>query len=86
MPKPSERSRKRRRVQVKVPGGRTAKRQVARKPAKAKCRCGKELHGVPRESATKMANMPKTAKRPERPYGGALCSKCMRAKVLASVQ
>ena len=38
----------------------------------------KPLSGVPRERPAKMANMPKTLKRPERPYGGVLCSKCTR--------
>jgi len=49
------------------------------KPQKAKCgHCGKQLLGVPREMPAKMANLPKTVKRPERPYGGNLCSACTR--------
>jgi len=53
-----------------------------RNPAKAKCGdCGKPLKGVPRARPFKMQNMAKTQKRPERPYGGNLCSKCMRAKM-----
>ena len=52
---------------------------VKRKPGKAVCgSCGAVLHGVPHESPTKMNNMPKTSKRPERPFGGVLCSKCTR--------
>lgn len=51
-----------------------------RKPKIAKCgKCGKQLKGVPRELPYKMRGMAKTKKRPERPYGGVLCSKCMRA-------
>ena len=50
-----------------------------RKPSRAKCaHCQKQLAGVPRELPAKMANLPKTVKRPERPYGGKLCSSCTR--------
>ena len=54
-----------------------------RNPSKAKCAsCGKQLAGVPRQRAGKMQKMPKTAKRPERPYGGVLCSPCSRKKIV----
>lgn len=68
--------------QVRTPGGRTVERHMRRKPSKAVCAgCGLELKGVPRELPVKMANLPKTHKRPERPYGGVLCSSCMRSKL-----
>lgn len=68
-----------RKVHVKTPGGRTAIQYRKRKPSKAVCgACGVDLKGVPRERPYKMQNMPKTAKRPERPFGGVLCSKCSR--------
>ena len=71
-----------RRVSVKTPGGKTVKHYKKRKPSKAVCgSCGAELKGVPRERPYKMQNMPKTAKRPERPYGGVLCSRCTRVLV-----
>lgn len=74
-----QKSRSRRRVKVKVPGGLTKLVYKARKPKKAKCRdCGAVLKGVPRENVAKMKNMAKTKKRPQRPYGGVLCSCCMR--------
>jgi large subunit ribosomal protein L34e len=48
-------------------------------PDAARCAvCGKQLHGVPRKFPAKMKKIAKTAKRPERPYGGYLCSGCMR--------
>ncbi|RMF07123.1 50S ribosomal protein L34e [Candidatus Woesearchaeota archaeon] len=75
----SEKSRSKRIVARKTPGGRVSVRRVARKPEAAKCaECGKPLKGVPRELPSKMRNLPKTAKRPERPFGGYLCSSCMR--------
>ena len=68
-----------RKISVRTPGGKVAVHYRERKPSKALCgSCKKQLAGVPRELPSKMMNMPKTAKRPERPYGGVLCSSCMR--------
>ena len=68
-----------RKVFVKAPGGSTNIHYKERKPKKAKCgSCGKALVSVPHELPSKIASLPKTAKRPERPYGGNLCSACMR--------
>ena len=54
-------------------------RKVRKKPKIAKCAiCKKPLHGVPREIPSRMRKMAKTEKRPERPFGGYLCSECMR--------
>ncbi len=73
------RSRTFRRIFVKVPGNTTKMHYRRRKPSKAKCSgCKKLLIGVPRELPLKMKNLPKSSKRPERPYGGVLCSRCMR--------
>jgi large subunit ribosomal protein L34e len=72
-------SRTLRRVKVKTPS-KTKIVYKVRKPSKAKCsKCGKSLSGVPRATKSELASMPKTQKRPERPYGGVLCSKCTRA-------
>lgn len=79
MVKPGQRSRSLRRVYRKTPGGETVRRFKKRKPSKAKCgNCGKILAGVPRERPYKMQRLPKTKKRPERPYGGVLCTACTR--------
>lgn len=68
-----------RKIFVKTPSGKVNVQFRQRKPSKAICgMCKTELAGVPRELPAKMANMPKTAKRPERPYGGVLCSACTR--------
>ncbi|MFH0836296.1 MAG: 50S ribosomal protein L34e [Candidatus Micrarchaeota archaeon] len=48
-----------------------------KKPAKASCGlCGAQLHAVPHRSTAGMRALAKTKKRPERPFGGVLCSKC----------
>lgn len=58
-----------------------------RKPSRAVCsECGDGLKGVPNEIPSKMRNLPKTKKRPERPYGGNLCSRCMREKIKESIR
>ena len=58
-----------------------------RKPKAARCAdCGAKLKGVPRLSATKAKNTPKTYKRPERPYGGELCSRCARIRIKENIE
>lgn len=57
------------------------------KPARAQCGdCGKELQGVPRARPVELRSMPKTKKRPERPFGGVLCSSCMRKRMIAKAR
>jgi len=76
---PRYRSRALRRVFVKTPGGRVNVHYERRKPSGAKCReCGAVLRGVPREIPSKLKRMAKSERRPQRPYGGCLCSRCMR--------
>ncbi len=80
-------SRSMRRVYRRTPGGKTVLAYLKRQPSKAVCAgCKKVLPGVPRARPRKMQNMPKTSKRPERPYGGVLCSACTRAKILAKAR
>ncbi len=79
MPRKNRRSRTFRRVKVRVPGGTVKMHYRKRKPSSASCGvCGAELHGVPRERPYIMKSLPKTEKRPERPFGGVLCSSCAR--------
>ena len=81
---PKHRSRSFRRVYVRTPGSRTTIHYRKRKPSKAKCgSCGAALKGIARERPSKIKNLPKTQKRPERPFGGVLCTKCMRIKFKA---
>lgn len=83
MPRGMYKSGRLRKVFVKTPGGKTNVHYRQRKPSKAKCgNCKKQLAGVPRELPGKMMNLPKTAKRPERPYGGVLCFHCMKKLML----
>lgn len=79
MPRGMHKSGRLRKVFVKTPGAKTKIQYKRRKPARAKCAVyGTPLQAVPRELPAKMANMSKSKKRPERPYGGILSSRAMR--------
>ena len=80
MPTGKHKSKTYRKISVRTPGNRVAVHYRRKKPAKAKCgSCKKELAGVPQDIPAKVNNLPKSKKRPERPYGGVLCSACMRS-------
>ncbi len=87
MPRPRYRSRGYRRVFVRTPGSQNVLHYKRRKPSKAECSsCGSLLKGVPRELPYKMRTMGKSRKRPERPYGGVLCSRCTRKKIVENIR
>ena len=78
-----QRTRSLRRIKKSLPGGRLVIRYEKRKPKKAHCaKCHKQLHGIPRERAVEMRKLPKSQRRPERPYGGMLCSSCSRKLII----
>ena len=80
MPAPRLRSRSLRRVYVRIPSGKAVIHYRRKKPKIAHCnKCGAILKGVPRERPYKLKKLSKTQRRPERPYGGVLCSRCMRS-------
>lgn len=84
MPRGMHKSNTFRKVFVKTPGNRTTVHYRTRKPSKAVCgKCGAVLPGVASEKPYKLKKMSKTEKRPERPYGGNLCSKCLRLTMKA---
>lgn len=64
---------------VKTPGNKIVTHYSRKKHSYAKCaKCKKPLHGVGRYLSKHWEKLSKTEKRPERPYGGQLCSSCMR--------
>jgi large subunit ribosomal protein L34e len=83
MTRPSRRSRTFRRVHVKTPGARSKLDYRKRKPGKAVCAvCYAPLHGVPRERPYKLRKLSKSGKRPQRTFGGVMCSKCSRRELI----
>lgn len=86
MPAGKHKSRSKRRVFVKLASGENKIHYKERKPTKKKCtECKAELPGIPHLIKSKFKNLPKTKKRPQRPYAGVLCSKCMRKKISGQV-
>lgn len=72
------RSRTFRQTSRKVPGGRLSDIFTKRTPKRATCAyCGKPLAGVPRKPLMKSAS----SRRPDRMYGGVLCSGCVREEI-----
>lgn len=87
MTAPNKRSRTYRRSQVRMPGGENKVVYTLRKPKVAKCgNCNAVLHGAPRLRPNDLKKIAKTEKRPERPYGGVLCSSCARQKIKLMVR
>ena len=75
--------RSRRMLFVKIPGSRTVVQFKERKPKPAKCAsCGAVLKGIAREKKYKMQKMAKSRKKVSRAYGGYLCSRCLKKKII----
>ncbi|HLC46974.1 MAG TPA: 50S ribosomal protein L34e [Candidatus Nanoarchaeia archaeon] len=87
MPSGHHKSRSKRRVFRRTPKGVSKLYYRPRKPQHAQCKtCGKVLFGVPRAQTSVMRNLPKSSKRPERPYGGVLCSQCTRKLMITNAR
>lgn len=66
-------------IKRRVPSGRSVVRRGKKRPEVAKCAaCGAKLHGMPKRKPSELKKMPKSKRVPNRPYGGNLCSRCMR--------
>ena len=87
MPRPGLRTHSRRKVYVRTPGGRTVIHYEPRKPGPARCAiCGRPLNGVPRLPRAELRKLAKTEKRPERPYGGYICHRCLARLLKESIR
>ncbi|MFH0868893.1 MAG: hypothetical protein V1839_01555 [archaeon] len=65
--------------QRRTPGGRTVTHYNYKKHSKHICAICKEvLHGKPRVRPAEMKHLGKSERKPERPFGGMLCSQCSR--------
>jgi len=82
MVRPALRSRSLKRRKVRTPGGVSKTHYRKERPSPAVCaNCKKPLHGVPRERPIAFGRISRSNKRPERPFGGNLCSACMRQRI-----
>ena len=76
-----------RRVYKKTPGGKVKVCYEQKTSQKAKCGlCGKVLSGTLAASKAVMKNTAKSQKRPERPFGGVLCSSCTRRVIIKNAR
>ncbi|HLP79119.1 MAG TPA: 50S ribosomal protein L34e [Acidobacteriota bacterium] len=76
-----------RKIFVRTPGARTVVHRRLRKPGRATCPdTGVFLAGVPQVRKTKLMNMPKSKKRPQRAYGGVLSSSASRRRIIAKAR
>lgn len=77
-----KKSKKLRQIFKRLPSSKVKIQYEKIKPSKHKCaNCGNYLHGTLNLRQAKMRNIAKTKKRPERMFGGYLCSACSRQKV-----
>ncbi|MEM2145897.1 MAG: hypothetical protein QW279_11085 [Candidatus Jordarchaeaceae archaeon] len=85
MPSPKYRSRSMLRKKVRTPGGNLTPHYSRKKADKPVCAsCGAFLPGCKSESAQNVKS--RTQRRPERPYGGYLCPRCLRLLYKNSVR
>jgi large subunit ribosomal protein L34e len=78
MVKPMLRTRSKKRVMTRLPGGKTVLHFKHKKPSKKTCaRCNVNLAGSPSGSIAEIGKMSKSEKAPTRPYTGVLCPICV---------
>ncbi|MBS3148870.1 50S ribosomal protein L34e [Candidatus Woesearchaeota archaeon] len=84
---PKYRSRTFRRVYITTPSGINKILYKRRRNAAPQCAdCEKVLPGVARGTKAQVRALPKSSRRPERPYGGRLCSTCTRKVIIAKAR
>ncbi|MHA1715317.1 MAG: 50S ribosomal protein L34e [Promethearchaeota archaeon] len=82
MPQRRLRSRSIKRRSIVTPGGTNKIHYRRPNPGFARCAsCGNIMSSVPRRSRSKMRKIPKSSRRPNRPYGGYLCPRCIQQQV-----
>jgi len=87
MPKPSLRTRSRKRLPLRLPGGRAKTRFKREKAGILRCsRCGSILHGGPRLIPSRVAKLSASEKKVERMFGGQLCPSCLRDALKSSAR
>ncbi|HUW48502.1 MAG TPA: 50S ribosomal protein L34e [Patescibacteria group bacterium] len=85
MPRPSERTRSKRRIIRSLPGGGTRTLFKGELGAPLRCAlCGQELAGVSNTPKTRRLN--KSRKKVWRPYGGQVCHNCLKTAFRQAVR
>lgn len=74
-------------IQRRTPGNRVVIHTKPKKPGRHECAiCHGILHGTPRGTVAQIRKLKKTERRPTRPFGGQLCSKCTRKVISLRAQ
>ena len=82
MPRRRYRTHSLRKTHVRTPGGRLVVHYEKRKKGIPKCAiCKKPLAGTVRDPR----DVPKSKKRPNRPYGGYLCAECLHRELTLAI-
>jgi len=73
------------RIAIRTPGGRVVYHYKHKRHSPARCmRCGAVLNATPTGPRSIIAKIPKSQRRPNRPYGGNLCPRCLREIMMTS--
>ncbi len=87
MPRPSQRTRARKRSSKRLPGGGAAFHYKKEKVGAPRCaRCGRVLSGIPKSVQSKMGKLTASQKRIQRIYGGQLCHLCLQYSLKQAVR
>jgi len=87
MVSPRFRARTFRRTKVTTPGGRRVQHHTPRPHNRAQCgQCKEPLQAVFTARRSLLRRLSKSERRPSRPYGGVLCSRCSRATIKAKAR
>lgn len=79
-------SRRLKRVKVRLPGNSTTTHYKIRQRSIAKCAVSKKpLRGIPRKTQTQFKNLNKSQKRVSRAYGGYMSHTALKEKILKEV-
>lgn len=82
MPEPRYRSRSKIRKRILTPSGKNKIHYLNKKANARHCAiCHQQLHGVPRTNKGEVSRLNKVKKRPDRAYGGYLCSQCLKMEL-----
>ena len=87
MPAGKEKSRSLRRKKIITPGTRLATRYTRRPSKRSRCRvCGNVLNASKTLTRKRSNSLSRTERRPERPYGGAICGVCLRVGITKAIR
>ncbi|MFX1511005.1 MAG: 50S ribosomal protein L34e [Promethearchaeota archaeon] len=82
MPPPVRRTKGQKTRKIKTPGARLATHYSRRGKNSVNCGiCKKPLQGISKGRISDIRSLSKSSKRPNRPYGGQLCSNCLKTAI-----